>query len=167
VDERFIPLAAFVRGNARSAIAPAPDAAPAAESEPAAPGATPGVLDFAHADVVHELALMRLAAMEAYERAVESLLRSLADDVLARELALAPADVDALVRRVLATFPVRDPVALRVSAADAARVQAGLALSVDPALGRGDLVVVVRDGALESCFAQRFEDALARAAGRM
>ena len=166
MDERFIPLAAFVRGNAHTAIAPVQSAGTAAESEAATPGVTPGVLDFAHADVVHELALMRLATMEAYGRAVESLLRSLADDVLARELLLAPADVDALVQRVLATFPVRDPVALRVSAADAGRVQAGLAIRVDPSLGSGDLIVVVRDGALESRFAQRLEDALARAAGR-
>jgi flagellar biosynthesis/type III secretory pathway protein FliH len=166
VDERFIPLAAFVRGNAHAANAPAPIAAALPESEAAEPSATPGVLDFAHADVVHELALMRLAAMEAYECAVTSLLRSLADEVLARELLLAPADVDALVRRVLATFAVRDPVELRVSAADAGRVQAGTSLRVDPSLGRGDLIVVVRDGALESRFAQRFEDALARTTGR-
>jgi len=166
VDERFISLAAFVRGNAHAANAPAPIAAAVPESEAAESSAAPGVLAFAHADLVHELALMRLAAMEAYERAVASLLRSLADEVLARELLLEPADVDALVRRVLATFAVRDPVELRVAAADAARVQAGTPVRVDPSLGRGDLTVVVRGGALESRFVQRFEDALARATGR-
>jgi len=167
VDERFIPLATFIRGRSNASAPVAPQAsAVAIEREAAAPGVARGIVDFAHADVVHELALMRLAAIEAYERATATLLRALADDVLVRELALAPADLEALVKRALSTFGDCEPLALRVSPADAGRVQAGLPVRVDPTLDAGDLVVDVRDGAYESQFALRLEDALARAAGR-
>ena len=85
---------------------------------------------------------------EAYERGAAALLASLARDVLARELLLAPADLAALVATAPATCGAREPVTLVVSSADAASLadRTPLPVRIDPALGAGDLVVEVRDG---------------------
>jgi hypothetical protein len=155
VHERFISLTALVRG------APAPAASTSVASVPA-PSA-PRAVDFAQAGVVHELALMRLAAMEAFEGLAHRALRLLASDVLFRELALAPADVEALAKRALERFAEHAPVAIAISEADAERVRLPIPVRVDPALCAGDLVVDVRDGAFESHFSFRLEDALLRA----
>jgi flagellar biosynthesis/type III secretory pathway protein FliH len=111
---------------------------------------------------VHDLALLRLAAYEAFERSAARLLRTLALDVLGRELLVAPADLEALAAQALAAFAAAEPVGLAVSPHDAERVRTPLPLRVDPSLEAGDLVVDVRDGAFESRFAFRLESALAR-----
>jgi flagellar biosynthesis/type III secretory pathway protein FliH len=121
------------------------------------------MLDFAHADVVGELALMRLAAIEAFEGLAQRCVRLLASEVLFRELALAPVDLEALVKHALERFAEHAPIAIAVSEADAERVRAPLPIRVDPTLAAGDLVVEVRDGAFEARFAFRLEDALRRA----
>jgi flagellar biosynthesis/type III secretory pathway protein FliH len=157
VDERFVSLAALVRANA---------AAPVPEALADLPCAVSGIVDFAHAHVVADLALMRLAALEACESGMGRVIRLCAAEVLARELMLAPADIDAIVKRALASFALHEPVEIVVSAADAERVRAPLPVRVDPKLVAGDLVVLVRDGELESTFGFRLEDALARAARR-
>jgi hypothetical protein len=157
VDERFVSLAAIVRGHA---VTETHDRAP----EPAS--VVPGVVDFGHADIVADLALMRLAALEACERSAERAVRLFATEVLARELLLAPADIDAIVQRALASFARHEPLEILISVADAERVRAPLPTRIDPALVAGDLVVVVRDGTFESTFGFRLEDALARAGER-
>jgi len=168
-----MPLSTLVRAGtsapARQPAPPAPappHAMPSAFTAPDPPTlqVVRNVRDFAHADVVHELALMRLAAREACERAVTTLLEAFARDVLARELALAPAEIDTLVRELLATAAASEPVEIAVSVADRERVHAALPIRVDETLVAGDLVVEVRDGALVSTFAFRLEDALARVA---
>jgi hypothetical protein len=109
------------------------------------------------------LALLRLAALEAFERAAARLLEGLAHDVLGRELRLAPADVEALVARARAAFATSGPVAIEVSATDATAVaeRFDLPVRIDPALAPGDIVVRVRDGAFESPFAFRLASVLA------
>lgn len=181
--ERFIALATLLRAG--RVVAPAQGIAPAlgpestfAENPPAdamhadvagrpsAPQAqvVRNVRDFAHADIVHELALMRLAAREAFERTTVALLDALAKDVLARELSIAAADVASLVERALAAFGNCEPVGLAISGADRGRVHAALPVRIDDALEAGDLIVDVSDGAIASTFAFRLEDALARVA---
>jgi hypothetical protein len=111
------------------------------------------------------LALVRLAAREAFERAAARVLEGLAHDVLGRELRLAPADIEALVARARVAFENSGPVAIEVSAADALALaeRAGLPVRIDPALGPGDVVVRVRDGAFESPLAFRLAGVLADA----
>ncbi|MGP6157984.1 MAG: FliH/SctL family protein [Vulcanimicrobiaceae bacterium] len=118
-----------------------------------------------HAALVQELTLLRLAALEAYERARSRLLESLARDVLARELLLAPAEIEVLARRALAAFAEAEPLGLALAPQDAERVALTLPVRADPALEPGDLVVEVRDGELESRFAFRVRLALEDAAG--
>jgi len=110
-----------------------------------------------------ELALARLAALEAYERAVPRLLAALAEVVLGRELAIAPCDLSRLAAHVRSRFEAEEPVALWVAPADEQRVTSELPVRGDPALGPGDLVIEVRDGELEARFALRLASALAAA----
>ena len=103
---------------------------------------------------------MRLAAREAFERSKDVLIASLAERVLGRELALAPAELNALVAEVVEGSRELEPVSLVLSVADAERVRTQLRTRIDPALAPGDFVVEVRDGALESSLRFRLQAAL-------
>ncbi len=167
MDERFVPLATYVRASA----VPAPgvvaipaiadiatDLAPSA----VAPTVSTAIVDFAHADIVHDLVTLQIAAREAFERTARRAIDALAHEVLARELTIAPADIDPLVARALVAFAEHEPLEIVVSIADRERVRAPLPIRSDPALVAGDLIVVVRDGSFESRFGFRFDDALER-----
>jgi len=106
------------------------------------------------------LALVRLAAAEAYERAADRLLRALARDVLVRELALEPVDIEALVHTSLEAFSSDSPVSVALSPADAERVICDVPIRSDPTLAPGDLVLVVRDGTIDVCLGLRLEGAV-------
>lgn len=154
--EGFVSLAAMLRAPAveggnepASALPPAP-----VGDEPAHP-----LVSFAR-----DLALARLAALEAYERAVPRLLEALARDVLARELVLAPPDVNALARDLAAEFASEEPVAFAVAREDAPRFPSGVPVRVDTRLRAGDIVLEVRDGEIDARFALRVRDAIGAAA---
>jgi len=168
MDDGFVSLATLVTAaaaaNTTAAAPPPSDDGLAGRSGAAAPET--GGDDCAFARLSKDLALMRVAALEAFESGTERLLRALADDVLARELALAPADVAALAAHALAAYAEHEPVEIVVAPCDAERVRAPVAVRADPTLGPGDLVVRVRDGAFESTFAFRNAGALARALER-
>jgi hypothetical protein len=122
------------------------------------------MLDLARADIAQELALMRIAALESFERASSDLLGRLARDVLARELALAPVDLCALAARALAAFADHEPIALVVAPSDVAGFATTLPVRADTMLEPGDLIVEVRDGAFESRFALRVAETIATTA---
>jgi hypothetical protein len=122
------------------------------------------MLDLARADIAQELALMRIAALESFERASAELLGRLARDVLARELALAPVDLCALAARALAAFADHEPIALAVAPSDVAGFATTLPVRADTMLEPGDLIVEVRDGAFESRFALRVAETIATTA---
>lgn len=178
--EGFVALAAILGGGRASAARPpgsaqspavtdsrerATDEREAPSDEPARGGGPPGPSGWAAAPVVEELARMRLAAREAFERGTVRLLAALADDVLARELRLADCDLAALAARVLAAAGAAEPVVLVVGESAAVQLaEVGLPVRRDAALGPGDLIVEVRDGSLESPFAFRLAGALAASA---
>jgi len=131
VAEAFVPLAAFVRRACvpadRDVAVPVAtvddtDGSPPPQSSRIAianDGAAPPYdAGAARALVGGELALVRLAAREAFERAGRTLLALLGSDVLGRELALAPVDVEALIARTLATFAELEPVRIVLSETD-------------------------------------------------
>jgi flagellar biosynthesis/type III secretory pathway protein FliH len=89
-----------------------------------------------------------------------ALVRELACAVLARELALAPCDLAALARRVLAEAPV---VRLRVAPEDGV-VACGVPTLVDPTLGAGDAVFELHGGELDARLGVRLADVLERVA---
>jgi len=173
VAEGFVPLANFVLGArdvaqaAPPTITYGPPTAP--ELELIAEAALASAASQADAGQTHaqatftqELVLLRLATIEAYERTTRRLLDALAVEVLGRELALAPADCEAIAAALLARFDDFDPIALAVSPADADRIRAPLAIRIDPSLGPGDLAIEVRDGVVESSFLMRLDGAVER-----
>ena len=113
-----------------------------------------------YAAVLDELALLRVAAADALRAAMRRALDAFAHDVLARELELAPADVAALAERALVSFAAYEPIGIVACPADAARIAAALPVRADAALAPGDVIVEVRDGAIESTFDLRRDAAL-------
>jgi flagellar biosynthesis/type III secretory pathway protein FliH len=163
VVEGFVSLAAFLRGGVAAENAE-PTRTPVV-ADPQQPVESAAPCDaYAHATTIRELTLLRLAAFEAFERAATALLATFASDVLGRELALAPVDVEALARAAIASYGEAEPVTIVLCASDAERVSTELPVRVDPSLAAGDLIVEVRDGALESQLSFRLAAAVERAA---
>jgi flagellar biosynthesis/type III secretory pathway protein FliH len=157
VPEGFVPLASLLRGDDVRARDRGPaESAIAAAAAPASAHVSP----WAHENAIAELVRMRLFALDAFERGVESMLASFARDVLARELEIAPSDLTALASQALAAFHRDEPIRLVVAPGDAARVRSPLPLRIDPSLQAGDLVVEVAAGAFESPLAFRFSSSV-------
>lgn len=149
---RFVSLATFLRPPAaaepvETLAEPKADARPSPVSDPP----------------VAECAMFRARLREAFERERAALLSDLATDVLARELQLAPAEIGAIAARLMKDFSSETPVALRVHPGELASVDVDVPVEGDPALRRGDAILVVRDGTLESRLGVRL-DAVVRAA---
>lgn len=151
-----MPLAGSLRASARPA--PAPEPSPPASRAGCDEAFTPQALR--REEMLQELVLARLAALEAYERRTPAMLEALAREVLGRELALAPADLSRLAGELRATFGAEEPVVLVVAPDDAPRVICDLPVRTDAALRRGDLVLEVRDGEIDARFNLRFAAAL-------
>lgn len=163
MPDDFVALEALLRTPAGHTRAQPPEQQQPARAnlvEDAAPAERHEFAEFGS-----ELAIARLAALEAYERAVPRLLEALARDVLARELTLAAPDVRALADALAVTYASEEPVAFAVAREDAARFPAGVPVRVDPRLRAGDVVLEVRDGEIDARFALRVRDAIAQAHG--
>ena len=116
---------------------------------PPVQGASPQIVAML-GNFASEIVRLRARAAELLENESESLLQMIASRVLVRELELAPADVKALVERVLAEWDGSHALRFRVAKADFERLGSlGAALEADPALQPGDLQVEVGDGVLD------------------
>ncbi len=144
-DVGFVSLAAALSSAAE--VAARDDSPVSPQSESSDERALGRLLD--------DLKFARLAALDAYDRAVPRLLDALARDVLGRELALAPVDVAAVAAGLRAEFAASEPVALIVARGDAGRITGELPVRVDPALRPGDLMLDVRDGEIDARFSIR------------
>ena len=148
----FVPLADVLRPKAAACAA-----APAGGESEADGGDTVLVTEPVNdvpADAVaaiREARLFRARLADAFDAASARLIRELASDVLARELKLAPCDLDALLRRTLERAPV---VRVRVAPADVPRVRA-IGCLADSELTPGDAVVELDGGALDARFGVR------------
>lgn len=148
----FVALADVLRPPVAAPVAavaddpsPALEPAPAkAVTEPDLPGGEP--VATALADALRDARLFRARLADAFDDARTRLVRELAASVLARELRLAPCDLDALVARVLAAAPV---VRVRVAPGDVDAVR-GIAVVADPELTGGDAIVELAGGALDA-----------------
>jgi hypothetical protein len=156
VADDFRSLASVLRARRPAALsAPVGDPVVHEPEPPPQSAAEPIAIAGEAASFCDEIALARVAVFEAYDRAGARLVDALAREVLARELALAPVDIEALARRVLLAFADDEPVALVVSPTEAPAMKAEIPVRVDPSLRAGDLVVVVRDGVIDARFALR------------
>ena len=105
--------------------------------------------------------MFRARLQDAFDDALARLVRELASEILARELALAPCDVRALARRIAGTAPV---VRLRIAPEDAGSFAAETATVVDAALRPGDAIVEVSGGAIDARLGVRLAAVLERVA---
>ena len=128
-------------------------------------GTITGQLEPSPEAVLHDIETFRAYAIETIERSLERLLMSMAEEVLGRELILAPADVSEIVRRALRRYDREGPIRVRVSAADLGNVQTDLPVVVDNDLKAGDLLVEVRDGMLDARMDVRLDCVVRRFAG--
>lgn len=124
---------------------------PDADVAPAAPAGEPDC------PAVRDAVLFGARLRDAFDEARARLLVDFAAEVLARELQLAPAAIDAIAQRLLDEARAESPVALRLHPQECGLIAADVRVEPDPALRRGDAVVVVRDGALESRLGVRLE----------
>lgn len=144
----FVPLAAFL----------ASPAAPVDEI-PVPPSPEPEAIVPADPDVraaARDARLFSARLADALAHATSRLIADLAADVLARELRLAPADVDALAARVVQRAPV---VRMRVALEEAVLVHA-LPVVADPLLEPGDVVFELDGGDVDARLGVRLADVL-------
>jgi hypothetical protein len=121
-------------------------------------------------EALHEIERFRAFALDAVERSLGRLVASLAEEVLGRELKLAPVDLQEITNRALRRYDREGPVRVRVSTVDLAAIKTELPVVADADLREGDLIVEVRDGTLDArmsvrldCVLRRFTNALASA----
>lgn len=146
----FVSLADLLRPPAPPvavpAAAPGDGAIGAPIAVPRDDGAFPATDAVDVLAAVREARLFRARLADAFDAAAHRMLRDLATDVLARELRLAPCDITALLRRIVAAAPA---VRVRVAACDLASVH-GVPAVADPALAAGDVVVEVAGGVVDA-----------------
>lgn len=152
MPDDFIPLAALLREAPHRADTSAPSPV-ARDGEPAQHASEPGACDAGLIEQLsRELALVRLASIEAFERMRDRLAAQLAADVLARELELRPCDLARIAQRLVADLKEEEPVCVVVCSGDARCVVPGFPVRVDDGLRPGDLIVEVRDGEIDARF---------------
>lgn len=112
-------------------------------------------------ELLREVRLFRARIAEALEQTLRTLLCDIAAEVLARELELAPADIAALVRRVLERFAQEEPLRVRAHPEDAPHLNCGVPVIEDARLPQGDVVIELHDGAVVSSLGMRLDAVLA------
>jgi hypothetical protein len=127
-------------------MGPNPTAIVSARAEPAA--------------AIREARLFRAALADAFDLLADSLAHRLAQEVLGRELQLAPVDLQEIAARVFDRAMGAEPLRLRVSAADAA-VAVELPVVIDGALAAGDAILECRSGGIDARLTVRLAQVVA------
>ncbi|HEY1430005.1 MAG TPA: FliH/SctL family protein [Candidatus Tumulicola sp.] len=123
----------------------------------ASPATPPSDFD----DALSSARRFRAAVADALALSLERLVRDIACDVLARELALAPADVASIAARVLDRYFGERPVCVRVHPDDARACESiGVPVVVDGRLRAGDVVLDVRCGSIDASLGARLDSIL-------
>jgi len=153
VPEGFVPLGDFLRSSgAEEETHELP--------EPLAPQ-VPAVIP-ALEETLRAVRRFEAALADALDAAVQQLLRSIASDVLARELRWASADLDALIARALERFRTENVLSIRVNPGDAqALAGRGLTLTSDRSIAPGDVRIDLQSGTIDLSLSARLDEALA------
>lgn len=165
-NAHFVSLAELIRSRPSAAEAQAPvfAAAPATVLEqpaPQPPAAVPAPSESCESpDALRAARLFRAALADAFDAVLAELTRELAAAVLGRELQLAPVDLEALARRLIAERRSDEPLCLRVAPSDAG-IACELPVVADPELRAGDAVLVCRSGEINARLAVRLAGVLA------
>lgn len=147
-DDAFVPLAALVRASAAPALEPPP-------ASPLPPESMPRDVTAA----LHAARRFTAAVREAVDEMRATLLLDVASAILARELELAPADLEAIVARALARFSESEPVRVRVHPSEL-RIDPGIPVVADPSLHPADAVVELRCGEIDARLGMRLRELL-------
>ncbi|HEY9180016.1 MAG TPA: FliH/SctL family protein [Candidatus Baltobacteraceae bacterium] len=113
--------------------------------------------------LAREVRLFHVRVIEGVEAAVERIVTDIAADVVARELLLEPADIEAIVDRALQRFSRKEPLRVRVHREDAPRVNCGFPVAADDALRPGDAIVELRTGSVNASLGVRLSAIVAAA----
>lgn len=116
-------------------------------------------------ELARDVRVFRARIADAVDGAVETILTDIAVDVLARELRLAPADVDRIVNAALERFFGENPLRVRVHRDDVARVSCAVPVTGDESLLPGDAVIELQNGSIDASLGVRLATLLAKAAG--
>ena len=109
----------------------------------------------------HDLRRFYAAVADAVDVATRDLLEDIASDVLARELALAPADVLRVVEGTLARFHAEMPLRVLAHHDDVLALQrVAVPVQADETLRRGDVTIVLRYGTIDASLGARLSDVL-------
>ncbi len=155
MSDEFVPLALFLR-----------PAVSEPATEPAPPAASPP-LEIALRPPEREEALraarrFRAALADALDAALQELLRTIASEVLARELRLGGADVAAIVSSALDRFADERIVSVRAHPQDcAALVAVPIERVADDSLTPGDVRIELQWGTIDLTLDARLDAALA------
>jgi flagellar biosynthesis/type III secretory pathway protein FliH len=112
-------------------------------------------------DRLRDVRFFQAHLSEALEVAVAFLLEKIAREVLARELALAPAHTSKIVSDALERYRQSEPLRVRVHSADLdALAEIDVPVFGEDSLERGDAIVELRDGSIELFLQTRLEEVL-------
>ncbi len=152
MSDDFTPLAAFLRPVVAESVA---EPLPAAEAQIARPRDD-------YVETLRAARRFRAGLADALDIALARLLRAIANEVLARELALGGADVAAIVVAALERFSGETVLRLRAHPHDYDAL-AGLDIEriADDMLHPGDIRMELRSGTIDLTLAVRLDDALA------
>ena len=109
-----------------------------------------------HAEILAEAKRFRAHLREAFDEARAQLVAELRNEVLARELALAPSDITAIASDLLARYREHEPLRLRVHPDRSATLRdLTVAIVEDASLGYDDVYFDVRNGSIDASLATR------------
>jgi len=115
-------------------------------------------------DITRELRLFNAHLNDALQRATETLLECIADDVVARECLWAPPDIQQIINNALVNVAPVTPLTIRVSPSDAATVtRATIPVESANELDPGDVELLFSGGKLCSTMRTRLDGAIVRA----
>ena len=154
MSDEFVPLATYLRPTA---------AFPILEASPARANETSDVpcVRTESDDAIRAARLFRAALADALDVAVQRLVRTIARDVLARELALNRADVAGIVTNALDRQAGERVLSIRAHPTDlAALASVGLERIADDTLAPGDILMVLHSGTIDLRLNARLEAAI-------
>jgi flagellar biosynthesis/type III secretory pathway protein FliH len=154
MSDEFVPLAMYLRP---AAALPVVEASPVCDNETSD---LPRVLTESD-DAIRAARLFRAALADALDIAVQSLVRTIARDVLARELELDRADVAGIVTNALDRQAGERVLSIRAHPMDlAALASIGLERIADDTLAPGDILMVLHSGTIDLSLNARLESAI-------
>lgn len=157
MSDEFVPLTTYLRP---AAAAPALEVSTARDNDQSDASCVQTESDHA----IRTARLFRAALADALDVALQRLLRTIARDVLARELQLDRADLAGIVANALDRQAGERVLSIRAHPADlAALASIGLERIADDTLTPGDILIALHSGTIDLSLNARLEAAIAAA----